>query len=377
MIAKKTIGIFGVGSSGCRALDGYDGYSDTEQIVAIDVDQIVLQSLDVPSVLLLGGQNDGIGGVAGDVELAEELVKAEEHMIEGLLSKVDLVVLVAGFAGSTAAGMLPFIVQKANDLAIPTVVVGTTPFYFEGDDKKATSRNVLQALEKLSCSVIQLNVSHLSNEDEELAVVCERTTLCVAESLKFLVGLISYPGYIRIDYQALKHMIKDPEGDVWFSYGKASGVNRAENVVIDFKANKLTNLNNFVNARTALISINSDDSLRLYEIEKIMESVKSLLDPTCKVVMGTTKNRILNGEIILNILAFEFRVEDEDIDVSLIDIPKSAKQQNNNEKGKTESRNQEPKPLMRDNKFKGSDPTIYNGVNLDVPTYKRNGIVLE
>jgi len=377
MIAKKTIGIFGVGSSGCRALDGYDGYSDTEQIVAIDVDQIALQSLDVPSVLLIGGQNEGMGGVAGDVELAEELIVAEEHMIEGLLSKVDLVVLVAGFAGSTAAGMLPFIVKKANNLAIPTVVVGTTPFYFEDDEKKTISKNVLKALEKLSCSVIQINVSHLSDENEELSVVCERATVCMAESLKFLVGLISYPGYIRIDYQALKHMIKSPEGDVWFSYGKAIGTNRAENVVVDFKANKLTNLNNFVNARTALVSINSDDSLSLSEIEKIMESVKNLLDPTCKVVMGTTKNKILNGEIILNILAFEFRVEEDDFDVSLIDIPKPEKQLNNNEIEKATTRPPEPKPLMRDSKFKGSDPTIYNGVNLDIPTYKRNGIVLD
>jgi len=377
MIAKKTIGIFGVGSSGCRALDGYDGYSDTEQIVAIDVDQIALQSLDVPSVLLIGGQNEGMGGVAGDVELAKELIAAEEHMIEGLLSKVDLVVLVAGFAGSTAAGMLPFIVKKANDLAIPTVVVGTTPFYFEDDDKKTTSKNVLKDLEKLSCSIIQINVSHLSDENEELSIVCERATVCMAESLKFLVGLISYPGYIRIDYQALKHMIKSPEGDVWFSYGKAIGTNRAENVVVDFKANKLTNLNNFVNARTALVSINSDDSLRLSEIEKIMESVKNLLDPTCKVVMGTTKNKILNGELILNILAFEFRVEEDDLDVSLIDIPKPAKQVDNSEIEKATTRAPEPKPLMRDNKFKGSDPTIYNGVNLDVPTYKRNGIVLD
>jgi cell division protein FtsZ len=376
MIAKKTIGIFGVGSSGCRALNEYDGYSETEQIVAVDVDHVVLQSLDmVPSVLLLGGEEQGLGGVAGNVALAEEIITSEDHMIEGLLSKVDMVVLVAGFAGSTAAGMLPFIVKKANALAIPTVVVGTTPFYFEGEDKKETSKNVLATLEKLSCSVIQLNLSHLAKEDDELATVCLRATECLSESLKFLVGLISYPGFIRIDYQALKNMIKSPEGDVWFSYGKSVGPNRAENVVVDFKANQLTNLKNFANARTALVSINSDESLRLVEIETIMESVKNFLDPTCKVVMGTTNNKILDGEIVLNVLAFEFRVEEETIDINLIDLPKPQ----NNIAGGDNKKSLSPTevtPAMKDSKFKGADPTIYNGINLDVPTYKRNGIVL-
>ncbi|MDA3800369.1 MAG: hypothetical protein PF692_14990 [Kiritimatiellae bacterium] len=378
MISNKTIGIFGVGSSGCRALDRYDGYSETEQIVAIDIDQIVLQSLNVPSILLLGGGNAGMGGVAGDVEQAEEIIKSEEHMIEGLLSKVDVVVLIAGFAGSTAGGMLPFIVKKANDLAIPAVVVGTTPFYFEGEDKKVQSKNLLMNLKELSCSVVQINLNSIADEDEELSVACEKAMQVLSESLKFILGLISYPGYIRVDYQALKQMIKDPEGYVWFSYGKSSGENRAENVVVDFKANKLTDLKDFANARTALVTINSDDSLKLFEIEIIMESIKNLFDPTCKVVMGTTRNRELEGQIVLNVLAFEFRVEEETSEESLIELPKALP--TNPSSNDVANRNggvTVPNPVMKDSKFKGTAPTIYNGVNLDIPTYKRNGLVLD
>ena len=378
MISNKTIGIFGVGSSGCRALDGYDGYAESEQIVAIDIDQIVLQSLNVPSVLLLGGGNAGMGGVAGDVEQAEEIIKSEEHMIEGLLSKVDVVVLIAGFAGSTAGGMLPFIVKKANDLAIPAVVVGTTPFYFEGEDKKLQSKVLLTNLKKLSCSVVQVNLSNIADEDEELSVACEKSVQALSESLKFLVGLISYPGYIRIDYQALKQMIKDPEGDLWFSCGKSSGENRAENVVVDFKANKLTDLKDFANARTALVTINSDDSLKLFEIETIMESIKNLFDPTCKIVMGTTRNRELDGMIVLNVLAFEFRVEEENSEESLIELPKALPTNSNSNDATNKTAGATVQnPVVKESKFKGTAPTIYNGVNLDIPTYKRNGLVLD
>ncbi|QBG46205.1 hypothetical protein EGM51_01850 [Verrucomicrobia bacterium S94] len=90
--------VMGVGSSGARAVAAMVALNPEIQAVAIDTDTKVLDALGMSNMIHVGATITRGLSSGGDVELGRQSIEKDSSNIRKQLRKVDLLVIVAGWA---------------------------------------------------------------------------------------------------------------------------------------------------------------------------------------------------------------------------------------------------------------------------------------
>jgi hypothetical protein len=139
-------------------------------------------------------------------------------------------------------------------------------------------------------------------------------------------------------------------------------------------------------AESLLVGIIAGDDLLLSEIAVLMNGIRELYPNSSRVEMGTVQDALFNGRIEVVLFAFDnwakpvaagyVNVAARLDQPPVADIlPAASSVRKIKGKGKVKSKLSFG-PTGR-GKFQNSEPTIYDGVDLDVPAYIRYGINIE
>src|SRR5581483_864304 len=198
------IKVVGVGGAGLNAVNRMiDAGLSQVEFIAVNTDQQQLQFSDAPLKIHIGRElTEGLGSGA-DPSVGRRAAEESYDEIKQALRGADMVFVTAGEGGGTGSGAAPVVAKIARELQALTVGIVTTPFKFEGTQRRRSAEEGTDALRSECDTVIVV-------PNEKLLEVLDRSTSMLdafrvaddvlRQGVQGICDLITMPGLINLDF---------------------------------------------------------------------------------------------------------------------------------------------------------------------------------
>jgi cell division protein FtsZ len=412
-LTDRDVGIklIGVGGGGSNAVDRLKMENlDRLQLAVINTDLKALATSPVQDKILIGATLTRGLSAGGDPELGCKAAEADADKIAEIVKDTDLVFLVAGLGGGTGSGAAPIVAQIAAEAGAVVIAFVTLPFTFEGGRRRKQAEEALTELRRVCDAVIPLANDMLLQEDTAQSSVLDsfaRADEWIGRGVKSIWAMLSRTGLINVDFTAVRQVFQHRGGKTLFGLGVGTGENPALAALDDLKNCPL--LHTPEHARRAdrlLVNITGGADLSLTKVNELMSAVTEQFGPEAHVVMGAAIDEALQGRVEICVMgttdagnrnlvrrpaptAPVRRSEKPSAAspaIAMVESAPSAKPGATAEPVRVPAAAlQARKPTQEEFGFQGepaanrgtfdkSDRNLFEGQDLDVPTYLRKGI---
>jgi len=314
---------------------------------------------------LLGGDRLSGRGAGGDVVAArmaaEDSISALDESVEG----VRLAVIVSALGGGTGGGATIEAVKHLADLGIPSVVFATIPFTFEGEDRQRNARGVMAMIEETANATFFLPLDKLVGDTDNMEEAMRRAIDTLASAVTLFWRLVEKPGYLRLDVERIRHLLSRA-GRGRFATVSVQGPDRAAHAVEQLASAPLLTAGSG-SVRAILCGILAGEDLRLSEVGRIAEGLRAAFGERCTFELATVNDEAtFTGRI--GVVAMLFEANGRDDDETGSGSIKGNRRHRHSVLGSG--------PTGR-GRFNNAEPTVWNGEDLDVPTFLRKNITLD
>jgi cell division protein FtsZ len=402
-----TIKIIGVGGAGSNALERVKMDSlDRLQLVCINTDSQALASSSVKDKLLIGMQFTRGLGAGGDPEIGREAADTDKEKIKELFQDVDLVFLLAGMGGGTGSGAAPIIAESAAQAGALVVAFVSMPFSFEGGRRLKQAEESLRNLRQVCDAVIALPNDVVLQEAAENETVIDsfaRADNWVARGVKSMWAILNKTGLINLDFSTLRQVFQHRGGKTLFGLGEGAGDNAVADAIASLKLCPLLHVPEFSRkADRLLVNIVGGSDLSLSKVNQIMSAVTEQFGRDANYVMGAVIDEAKQGKVEICVVGtsdmggrslpprksttinsrtptttthVESRsVSEENSEDELLSKDGGKTVKSNSLTDKTDQPEFGFGELESRGNFERTDRNLYDGQDLDVPTYLRKGI---
>ena len=358
--------LVGVGGAGCAMARGVmRAFGDGLRYVLADTDAKTGEA-GGPFVLIGGDRLSGRGS-GGDVVAARLAAEDSVQALDDSLEGVRLAVVLTALGGGTGGGATLEVVKHLSGRGIPSCVFATTPFAFEGETRQRNARGMMTLVEEAASACFFIPLDKLVGEaDSDMPGAMRRAVDTLASGVTLFWRLVEKPGYIRLDAERIRHLAAGA-GRGRFAYVSAQGPDRAARAVDALRRSPLL-LAGSGPVSSMLCGVLAGDDLRLSEIGFISEGLREAFGYKAAFDLATVNDEAtFSGRVAVVAMLFE-----------------SIRQETDDPRGgapATRGRHKprailSPGPTGR-GRFNNSEPTIWNGEDLDTPTFLRKNISLE
>ena len=306
------IKVIGVGGSGSNTVSRMAKFQIQEvELLAINTDAQALHFSKAGKKILIGKDITKGLGTGMDANLGKKAAEENRKEISENLKGADMVFVTCGLGGGTGSGASPVVAEISKGLGILTIAVVTTPFSFEGAERKKVAVEALKNLREKVDSLLLISNDKLLKIIDEKTTVSEAFLICddvLREAVQSITDLILVPGIINIDFASVLSIMKN-SGSALFGVGRASGENRA--VLAAEKAINSPLLDSSIKgAKGVLFSVSGDD-ITLNEIQESAKIITKNVDPRAQIIFGAVKppkgsSNLKKGEIKITVIATKF-----------------------------------------------------------------------
>ena len=312
---NSIIKVIGVGGGGGNAVNNMykQGIHDVSFVVC-NTDAQALMDSPVPERLQLGSEGLGAGNRP---EKARQAAEESIDDIKAMLSdgtKMDFIT--AGMGGGTGTGAAPIIAKMAKDKGILTVGVVTLPFENEGDNAMSRAIDGIHELVKNVDSLLIINNeklydffgSHLVHE------AFPKADEVLATAVKGITEIISRPGYINVDFEDIKTMMRN-SGMALMGCGTGTGKNRIDDAVKGALQSPLLNDFDLKTAKSLLINITcgkNENGLTMDDLSEINKKISEYTGNVKKFKTGLVwmTEPEIGDKVQITAIATGFKVND-------------------------------------------------------------------
>ncbi|MFW5870873.1 MAG: cell division protein FtsZ [Verrucomicrobiota bacterium] len=385
-MAERKIVVAGIGSGGCRIVEKIAPVlGGAASIVAIDTDSNVLSGSHVPVKLEIGSAYTRGMGAGGDVELGRKAAEDDIHMIRELFEGADAVFVMAGLGGGTGAGAAATVVSAAAETEAMTFCFATLPFQFEGPQRMAKAMKSVDDLKSCSDTLVLMPNDRLftSTGEDTVAASFEKADRILAEGAASIWRMITRPGYISLDFADLRKAVSNSGSVCSLGFASAEGEDRAVAVMKELTASPLLGEGSVLgSAGSLLVSIAGGSDLTLNEIDRVMKVLSERVSGKAEVSMGTVIDEAFDGRISVTVLAAlvdgDGGEKDKPDEPAAVTRKESGAGDSPRRKGRKASQQAKLKfDVSGQGRFRGIEPTIYEGEDLDIPTFIRRGVSIQ
>lgn len=377
MLEKFTL--IGIGGCGCNIASRVV-QSSSMNAICIDTDALSLEQVPDSCTKLLVGDDrfDGLGS-AGDIGSAKMAAMTMTPSFRQQLKDSALAIVITGLGGGTGSSITPILLDVAKELSIPTMVFAVLPFSMEGTEKKKISNIALNNISNsadIYCYLKNDDFSGMATAEADCSLlqVMESSTEQIVSGITMFWRLFTKPGYINLDLATLISCTKKGHGQFYFSTATVYGEYRTQtafsqlcgqNSVITKHANEIA---------CAIVGVAGGEDLRLSEIDDTVKNLSMRLSLSSNIKLGTIVDNSLTGSLEITTLLFKNWVE------QYADL--SGNSTNQHPEASTISTYTQPAAKSKGyqqsitGRLTGTTPFIYNGENLDEPTYIRKRITI-
>ncbi len=301
------IKLLGVGGAGANAVDRLKMENlERLQMAVLNTDLQALSASPVQDKVLIGTSVTRGLGAGGDPDLGREAAEADREKIAEVVKDCDLVFLVAGMGGGTGSGALPVVAEVAAEAGALVIAFVTLPFTFEGGRRVKQAEEGLQALRRCCDAVIPLPNDILLQEAAENETALDsfaRADEWIGRGVKSIWSMLFRTGLINLDFATLRQAFHTRGGKTLFGLGSGSGPNAAAEAVESLKLCPLLATPEFSRrADRILVNIVGGTDLTLPKVNEIMTAVTDQYGRDSHVIMGAVIDEDMQGRLEICVL---------------------------------------------------------------------------
>ena len=357
--------LIGVGTAGSAIARGISrAFGDGLRLLTADTDATSGQDEGVPFVLLggerLSGRGTGGDVVAGRLAAEESTAALDEHL-EG----VRLAVLITSLGGGTGGGASLEIAKHLTGRGIPTIAFATTPFTFEGENRQRNARGVMAMLEESASTTFFVPLDKLICDVDDMDAAMRRAVDTLASGVTLFWRLAEKPGYLRLDAERIRTLAAGA-GRGRFATVTVQGPNRAEEAVDRLIRSELLATAS-APVKAILCGVLAGEDLRLSEIGMIANGIRETFGDKPNFELGTVNDEsTFSGRLSAVVMLFEANGRRDEVAGGVMSARHGRRVRGAHGGG----------PAGR-GRFNNAEPTIWQGEDLDVPTFIRKNITLD
>ena len=303
---KPRILVMGIGGAGGNAINsmiesGMQGVefvavnTDAQDLRVNKADAKIQIGMNLTKGLGAGAKND-IGQAAADESLNE---------IVSYIQGSNMIFITAGMGGGTGTGASHVIARAAKELNILTVGVTTLPFAYEGPKRMRRAIEGLQELKKHLDTVIVVpnqNLFKIANEATTFEESFSLSNDVLKHGVQSVTDLMVRPGIINLDFADVETVMASM-GKAMMGTGEAEGEGRAMQATEMAINNPLIDDYTLKGARGLLVNITGGKDLKLFEVDEVVNKIRSEVDTEAEVIIGAITDTELDGKIRVSIVA--------------------------------------------------------------------------
>jgi len=284
-----TIKVVGCGGAGTNTISRCIASQITgAELIALNTDAQHLLLAEAPNKVLIGRHlTHGLG--AGSLpQIGEEAAKESEQDIRLAIGRADMIFVTCGLGGGTGTGSAPVVAQIAKEAGALTIGVVTLPFSVEGVIRMENAETGLKRLRDICDTVIVIPNDKLLDVVPNLSLnaAFKVADEVLMRSIKGITEMITMPGLVNLDFADLKTVMKRG-GVAMIGLGEAEGENKAVNAVVEALNSPLLEVD-ISEATGALVNVTGGEDMTISEAERVVEEIYSRVDPTARIIWGTT-----------------------------------------------------------------------------------------
>ena len=313
---QSMIKVIGVGGGGCNAVN----YMFREKVegcsfIVCNTDRQALDGSPVPVKIHIG--DNALGAGTDPAKGRKAALEAHDQIEKVVLGEdTQMLFITAGMGGGTGTGAAPIIAKMAKDKGVLTVGVVTLPFENEGENAMSRAIDGIHELVKNVDSLLIINNeklydffgSHLVHE------AFPKADEVLSTAVKGLTEIISRPGYINVDFEDIKTMMRN-SGMALMGCGTGTGKNRIEDAVKGALQSPLLNDFDLKTAKSLLINITcgkNDKGLTMDDLSEINHKISEYTGNVKKFKTGLVwmTDPEIGDKIQITAIATGFKVND-------------------------------------------------------------------
>lgn len=330
----KAIGVGGGGGNAVKNMFTL-GISGVDFIIC-NTDRQAFKDSPIPTKIILGANLTEGRGAGGNPEVGKNAaIESKDEIKEILSDGTKMVFIAAGMGGGTGTGAAPEIAEIAKGLGILTVAIVTMPFGFEGPGKKKRAEEGVENLKK-HCDTVLIILNNKIQElfsDLTIFTAFQKADQVQTIAAKSIAEIITVPGYVNVDFEDVKTVMKDA-GTAVMGSGESHGENRALNAVKDAISSPLLKHEKILGSKKVLLSIVFGDSkdfeLGMDELRIITDYVREKIGEDAEMIFGYGSQSDLNDRLRVTIIVTGF--SDQLPEDNIAFIPDTKKQTSDEKK---------------------------------------------
>ena len=388
-----TIKLVGVGGAGSNAIDRLKMENlERLRLAVINTDHQALSSSPVQDKVLIGmGTTRGLGA-GGDPELGRQAAEDDREKIAAVVKDCDLVFILAGMGGGTGGGASPTVAEIATEEGALVIAFVTLPFSFEGGRRLKQAEEGLAALRRSCDAVIPLPNDILLQESAENETVLDsfaRADEWIGRGVKAIWSMLSKTGLINVDFATLRQAFHQRGAKTLFGLAEGAGDDAAAEAIASLKLCPLLHTPEFSRkADRLLVNITGGTDLTLPRVNEIMNAIADQFGRDSHIIMGAVIDEGMQGRVEISVLG----TSDMGAKGYMARRPNPPRRAVGQAPADTPATAEEPvapapatgpKPTQEEfgfgevesrGQFERTDRNLFDGSDLDVPTYLRKGI---
>ncbi len=403
--AQPVVKIFGVGNAGVGLLDALPAMEVAgASLVAINTEAGSLAASTATFKIHLENKLMRGLGTGGDPERGRALAEEQLALLKSACEGANVVFIVAGLGGGAGSGISPVLARAAKEAGALVLAFVTLPFQCEGSRRLQQAQQGMEQLKSVADGVICLpNQKAFKFIDENTSVLetFRITGGLLVESVMGVWRLLTRRGLIEIHFNDLCALVRDRHSESVFAAVEATGPARSREIVERLLAHPLLEEGRaLAEADAVLVSLMGGKDLTMAEVNRIMEQLGRHCE-RAQVIMGAAVDPEIKSQLAVTLIAAKnaapktepAREEEPEPATrrhaarSLSPAPSSVNLEQRDTLGSRGGRGtrrnnpkmlqgQLPLAIVSKGRFDKSEPTLYKGEDLDIPTYIRRGVPL-
>ncbi len=390
------IRIFGVGRAGGGIVNGLESPEfDPAALGVVDTDASALA--DSRASVKIHLENKLLRGLGSGGDPERSRVLAEEHFatLKAACAGARVVLLVGGLGGGAASGILPVLARAAKESGALALAFVLLPFDCEGNQRAQLAVAALKSIRESADGVVCLpsqKIFKLTDENTPVLEIFEATSRFLREGVRGVWQMIAQPGVMPVRIEDLCALLSCSHAECAFAFAEASGPARSRDLAEKILLHPMLEEGRALDdAGWVLVSLKAGRDLTMAEVNRVVDEIKKRSKSAQKMIVGTAMDTACKGQLCLTVIASRdgrdglrdaasaVKVENAQTPVTLEPrqaaepILTSLKGRGNKSR---QVQGQLPLNIIAKSRFDKSEPTLYQGEDLDVPTYFRRGAPL-
>ena len=297
-----TIKVVGVGGAGGSSVDRIRMENlDRLQMAVINTDLAALNASLVEEKLLIGAASTRGLSAGGDPELGYQAADGDREKIAKVVEGCDLIFLIAGMGGGTGSGAAPVVAEEASAAGALVIAFVAMPFSFEGTRRGRQAEDGLLELRRHADAVIPLSNDLLIQEGDDAESALNsfaRADEWIGRAVRSVWSMMFRTGFINLDFATFRQAFHTRGGKTLFGLAAGSGDDLVKSALESLEMCPLLVMPEFARkVDRVLVNVVGGTDMTLAMFKDLMTALNERFGRDSHVIMGAVIDEDFQGRL--------------------------------------------------------------------------------